>query len=118
MFSARMKARPFGNTDLRVSELGLGCARIGGIFQQDPGGFVNLLSAARDAGINFFDTADMYSQGESEALVGRAFHRCRDRVVIASKVGYCLPAQRRLVARVKPFVRPLIKLLGIRRDKW
>jgi aryl-alcohol dehydrogenase-like predicted oxidoreductase len=108
--------RAFGKTDLVVSEFGLGCARIGGIFQSDTRGFVNLLSAARDAGINFFDTADMYSQGESEALIGRAFRGVRDRVVIASKAGYSLPTRRRFAARLKPFLRPAIRFLRIRRE--
>ena len=58
-----MKLQPFGKTALQVSTYGIGCARIGGIFQGDPKAFLDLLSAARDAGINFFDTADMYSQG-------------------------------------------------------
>ncbi|MDB4989428.1 MAG: aldo/keto reductase [Myxococcaceae bacterium] len=111
-----MMQRSFGATGMQVSELGLGCARIGGIFKNDPAAFVDLLCAARDRGINFFDTADMYSQGESEVLLGRAFRRRRAQVVIASKVGYCLPAQRRLVAAVKPFVRPLIRLLRIKRE--
>jgi aryl-alcohol dehydrogenase-like predicted oxidoreductase len=111
-----MRTRLFGNTELRVSEVGLGCARIGGIFQNDARGFVDLLSAALDAGVNFFDTADMYSQGESEALLGRAFRRRRSEVVIASKAGYVLPAQRRMIARIKPLVRPLIKLLKLRRE--
>jgi len=112
-----MKLKEFGRTGLQVSELGLGCARIGGIFKNDPGQFVELLAAARDHGINFFDTADMYSQGESEALIGRAFRRRRDQVIIASKVGYCLPARRQWIARVKPLVRPLIRLLGIKRER-
>ena len=112
-----LRVRPFGKTDLRVSEYGVGCARIGGIFQRDPRAFVELLSAARDAGINFFDTADMYSQGESETLLGRAFRRRRDRVVIATKAGYLLPARRMLAARVKPLLRPLIRLLKLRRDR-
>jgi aryl-alcohol dehydrogenase-like predicted oxidoreductase len=107
--------RPFGRTDLRVSEFGLGCARIGGIFKREPAEFVNLVDAAFDAGITFFDTADIYSQGESEKILGRAFRRRRDRVVIASKAGYVLPSQRRIVARLKPFVRPLVRLLGISR---
>ena len=70
-----MNRQPFGGTDLRVSRFGLGCARIGGIFQGDTREHLNLLSFAADSGINFFDTADMYSQGESEKLVGRAFRR-------------------------------------------
>ena len=111
-----MEKRILGSTQLRVSEVGLGCARIGGIFQQGSKGFVELLEQAIDAGINFFDTADMYSQGESESLLGRAVRGKRDRVVIASKAGYRLPAQRRWIAKVKPLVRPLIRLLGLRRE--
>jgi aryl-alcohol dehydrogenase-like predicted oxidoreductase len=112
-----MERRPFGKTDLMVSRFGLGCARIGGIFQGDSTGFVDLLSAALEEGINFFDTADMYSQGESEALIGRAFRGARNRIVIASKAGYCLPQRRRLVALLKPILRPAIRRLGIRRDR-
>ena len=109
--------RRFGATDLTVSEFGLGCARIGGIFKQQPGEFLDILSFALDSGINFFDTADMYSQGESESLVGRAFRRRRDQVVIASKAGYVLPSQRRLIARLKPIVRPLIGALKLSRSR-
>jgi aryl-alcohol dehydrogenase-like predicted oxidoreductase len=109
-----MQERQFGATNLRVSAIGLGCARIGGIFQGDAGGFIDLLHAARDAGITFFDTADMYSQGESESLLGRAFRAERDRVVIASKAGYRLPGRRRLAARLKPVLRPLIQRLRLR----
>jgi aryl-alcohol dehydrogenase-like predicted oxidoreductase len=112
-----VQLRAFGKTDLSVSEFGLGCARIGGIFQGDTRSFVNLLSAAREAGINFFDTADMYSQGESETILGRALRGARARVVLASKAGYCLPARRRLAARLKPMLRPVIRLLKIRRDR-
>jgi aryl-alcohol dehydrogenase-like predicted oxidoreductase len=112
-----MKQQRFGRTEMLTSALGLGCARIGGIFQNDAAGFVRLLHAARDAGITFFDTADMYSQGESETLLGRAFHGRRHEIVIASKVGYCLPARRRWIARVKPIVRPLIQVLRLRRDR-
>src|SRR5690349_23723282 len=113
----KMKQRPFGSTGLQVSELGFGCARIGGIFKNDPAAFVRLLESAHAAGITFFDTADIYSQGESESLLGRAFRRRRQQVVIASKVGYGLPAQRRHIARIKPFARPLIRLLKLKRER-
>lgn len=112
-----MNLRAFGNTDLKVSEFGLGCARIGGIFQGDQRAFLRLFAFAADAGINFFDTADMYSQGESEVLLGKAFRKQRSRVIIASKAGYCLPTRRRFAARIKPLLRPLIRALKIRRDR-
>ena len=112
-----MQLRNFGNTALRVSHLGLGCARIGGIFQSNPRGFLDLLAFAFDSGLNFFDTADMYSQGESELLIGKALRGKRDRIVIASKLGYALPSRRRWAGRVKPLLRPLIRLLKIRRDR-
>jgi aryl-alcohol dehydrogenase-like predicted oxidoreductase len=112
-----MEQRSFGDTALRVSKFGLGCARIGGVFQGDPRAFLELLAFAYDSGITFFDTADMYSQGESEALIGKALGSKRDRIVIASKVGYALPSRRRWVARVKPLLRPLIRALKISRDK-
>jgi aryl-alcohol dehydrogenase-like predicted oxidoreductase len=107
--------RKFGRTDLTVSELGLGCARIGGVFKSNAGEFGTLLTAALDGGINFFDTADIYSQGESEQLIGRAFRGRRSEVVIASKAGYVLPSQRKLIARIKPLVRPAIRLLRLSR---
>lgn len=113
-----MEMRAFGNTGIRVSALGLGCARIGGIFQQGPDAFLDLLGAAVEAGINFFDTADMYSQGESERLLGRTLSlpRTRDRVVIATKAGYVLPTRRRALARMKPLLRPFIRILGLNRE--
>jgi aryl-alcohol dehydrogenase-like predicted oxidoreductase len=112
-----IRVRSFGRTNLNVSEFGLGCARIGGLFSRDPTYFVDLLSAAFDAGINFFDTSDIYSQGESEKLLAQAFRHRRDQVVIASKGGYVLPSQRRIAARLKPFVRPAIRLLGLSRHQ-
>jgi aryl-alcohol dehydrogenase-like predicted oxidoreductase len=112
-----MDTRPFGKTDLRVSTLGLGCARLGGIFQRDSSGFLDLLSTALDAGITFYDTADIYSQGESESLLGRAFRGRRDRVVLASKAGYRLPGRRRLASQLKPLLRPVIRALRLRRDR-
>jgi aryl-alcohol dehydrogenase-like predicted oxidoreductase len=112
----QIRTHRFGRTDLVVSEYGLGCARIGGVFKNNPADFENLLTAALDGGITFFDTSDIYSQGESEKLLAKAFRGRRDRVVIASKAGYVLPSQRRMVARIKPLVRPLVRLLKISRQ--
>ena len=70
----------------RCRSVGLGCARIGGGFQSTSKGFLDLLAFAFDSGVNFFDTADMYSQGESEAAAwARRSASKRDRVVIAAK---------------------------------
>jgi aryl-alcohol dehydrogenase-like predicted oxidoreductase len=113
-----VRYRQFGKTGWRVSEIGFGGARIGGLLAQDGGRATSLktLEAARDAGINFFDTADMYSQGESEILVGKAFRNKRDRVFIATKGGYSLPRQKRLIQFIKPFAKPIVRALGLRRS--
>jgi aryl-alcohol dehydrogenase-like predicted oxidoreductase len=109
--------RQFGKTTWRVSEIGFGGARIGGLLAQDGGRAASLrtLDAAYDAGINFYDTADIYSQGESEVLIGEAFRKKRDKVFIASKGGYCLPAKSRLVQLIKPLAKPIARWIGLRR---
>lgn len=112
-----MELRNFGNTALRVSRFGLGCARIGGVFQGGPRPFLDLLAFAYDSGVTFFDTADMYSQGESESLIGQAFRGKRDRIVIASKAGYSLPSRQRWVGRIKPLLRPVVRLLKVKREQ-
>lgn len=113
-----MRYRQFGKTGWLVSEIGFGGARIGGLLDYDRGGATPLrtLEAAYDAGINFYDTADMYSQGESEILVGKAFRKKRDKVFIATKGGYCLPRSKKLIQLVKPFAKPIVRALGLRRN--
>lgn len=103
---------------MQVSEIGFGCSRLGGVFSGSGGReeTLTVLRKALDAGITFFDTADMYSQGEAEALLGQAFRGQREKVIIATKGGYCLPAQRKLISRIKPLVKPLIKALGLKRE--
>ena len=111
-----MEYRPFGATGLSVSAVGFGGARLGGVFGEGGrAGMLDLLRRALDEGITFYDTADLYTQGESERLIGEAFRGRRDRVVIASKVGYTLPGRRALAARVKPLLRPLLRRAGIAR---
>lgn len=111
-----MKYRRFGTTDLTVSEIGFGCARLGGIFgNTTKSDMLVTLRQAADQGMTFFDTSDMYCQGESEQVLGEAFRQDRGRVILASKGGYCLPAQRKLASRVKPLLRPLVQRLGLKR---
>lgn len=100
-------------TDIRVSSLGLGCARIGGVFAgQSRVEDLKLLRQAFDAGVRLFDTADIYGQGESERLLGEAFGGCRKDVVIVSKAGYQLPRRKSAVQRLKPILRPVAHRLG------
>ena len=111
-----MQHTRFGTTDLTVSEIGFGCARLGGVFQSvSRADMLKTLHSAFDAGITFYDTSDMYCQGESEELLGKAFRGRRGQVVIASKVGYCLPTRRQLVSKVKPLLKPVVRRLGITR---
>jgi aryl-alcohol dehydrogenase-like predicted oxidoreductase len=113
-----VRYRQFGKTGWHVSEIGFGGARIGGLLAQDGGRETSLrtLEAACDAGINFYDTADMYSQGESEILIGQAFRKKRDKVFIATKGGYCLPGRKKLIQLIKPFAKPILQALGLRRS--
>jgi aryl-alcohol dehydrogenase-like predicted oxidoreductase len=114
-----MKFNEFGRTGMTVSEIGFGGSRIGGFFADKHGGkdALNVLRKALDSGITFYDTADMYAQGESESLIGAAFRGRRDQVIIATKGGYCLPAQRNLMKRIKPLVRPIVHAMGLKRSK-
>jgi aryl-alcohol dehydrogenase-like predicted oxidoreductase len=114
-----MKYNAFGTTGLSVSEIGFGGSRIGGVFADKSSSkdALNVLRAALDRGITFYDTADMYAQGESESLIGTAFRGRREQVIIATKGGYCLPARRNLIKRIKPLVRPIVQALGLKRAR-
>lgn len=81
-----MKQRWFGNTGVRVSNLCLGAMMFGKWGNADHADSVRIIHRALDAGINFIDTADVYSLGESEEIVGKALEGRRDRVVLATKV--------------------------------
>jgi len=78
-----MKYNHLGKSDLLISQLSFGCMSL----QGDHTANAVLLHQALDKGINFFDTADLYQNGENEITVGKAFSGMRDRVVIATKVG-------------------------------
>jgi aryl-alcohol dehydrogenase-like predicted oxidoreductase len=82
-----MEYRLLGRTGVSVSKLCLGAMMFGDWGNKDPDESIRIIHRALDAGINFIDTADMYSQGESEAIVGKALAGGRrDHIVLATKV--------------------------------
>lgn len=80
-----MEYRYLGRSPLRISPITLGTMMFGGAT--DTAESVEIIHAARDAGINSIDTADVYNVGETEKVVGRALQGDRERWVLASKVG-------------------------------
>ncbi|HTB67239.1 MAG TPA: aldo/keto reductase [Steroidobacteraceae bacterium] len=112
-----MQFTEFGTTGIRVSEIGFGGSRIGGVFadKNSRNQAIAVLCKALDSGITFYDTANIYSQGESESLIGTAFRGRRDQVILATKGGFCLPARRNMIRLIKPLVRPIVRALGLKR---
>jgi aryl-alcohol dehydrogenase-like predicted oxidoreductase len=81
-----MEYRVLGGTGVRVSTHCLGAMMFGPSGNDDPDDCVRIIHTALDGGINFIDTADVYSRGVSEEIVGRALNGRRDDVVLATKV--------------------------------
>jgi aryl-alcohol dehydrogenase-like predicted oxidoreductase len=80
-----MKRRILGGTGVSASEFALGAMMFGAMGNTDRDESVRMIHRALDAGINFVDTADVYSRGESEEIVGQALQGRRGDVVLATK---------------------------------
>jgi aryl-alcohol dehydrogenase-like predicted oxidoreductase len=80
-----MEMRPLGRTGVQVSRLCLGTMMFGAWGTEDHDESIRIIHRALDAGINFVDTADVYSAGESEEIVGKALAGRRDDIVLATK---------------------------------
>jgi aryl-alcohol dehydrogenase (NADP+) len=80
-----MEHRPLGRTGIHVSRFALGAMSFGALGNADHGECGRMIHRALDAGVNVIDTADVYSQGESERIVGKAIAGRRDDVVLATK---------------------------------
>lgn len=85
-----MKTRQLGKAGLVVSELGFGCMGLSHGYgpatnEKDA---IALIQKAYASGVTFFDTAEVYGQGENEQLVGKALRDVRDKVIIATKFGF------------------------------
>jgi aryl-alcohol dehydrogenase-like predicted oxidoreductase len=85
-----MKTRTIGALDVTV--VGLGCNNFG--WRIDAAATAAVVDAALDAGINFFDTADIYGKGQSEEYLGRALGSRRSRIILATKFGMNMDDQR------------------------
>jgi len=85
-----MKTRKLGTSGLEVSELGLGCMGLSYGYgpATDKADAIKLIRTAYERGVTFFDTAEAYSQGANEEVVGEALAPFRDKVVIATKFGF------------------------------
>jgi aryl-alcohol dehydrogenase-like predicted oxidoreductase len=93
-----MEKRILGSDGLEVSALGFGCMGMSQSFGPNPGDrdqMMNLLRAAVDLGVTFFDTAEVYGPFVNEELVGEALAPVRDQVVIATKFGFAFDGQGR-----------------------
>jgi aryl-alcohol dehydrogenase-like predicted oxidoreductase len=80
-----MEYRELGASGLEVSKLSLGAMMLGAWGNRDHEDGIRIIHAALDAGINMVDTADVYSHGENEEIVGKALAGRRDEVVLATK---------------------------------
>jgi aryl-alcohol dehydrogenase-like predicted oxidoreductase len=90
-----MRYRTLGGTGIEVSAHCLGTMMFGAVGNPDHEDSVRIIHAALDQGINFVDTADMYSRGESEEIVGKALKGRRDDIVLATKVHFPLSEEGR-----------------------
>jgi aryl-alcohol dehydrogenase-like predicted oxidoreductase len=86
-----MEMRTLGGTGIQVSRFCLGAMMFGAMGNRDHDDCVRIVHTALDAGINFIDTADVYSAGESEVIVGKAIKGRRDSLVVATKFFGAMP---------------------------
>ncbi|MGW0201594.1 aldo/keto reductase [Nonomuraea sp. NPDC003201] len=89
-----MQYRTLGRTGVQVSSLVLGAMNFGRIGRTTQDDATAIVDAALEAGINLIDTADMYSDGESEEMVGKAIAGRRDDIVLATKAGMPMGEER------------------------
>jgi aryl-alcohol dehydrogenase-like predicted oxidoreductase len=85
-----LKTRTLGKSGIQVTEIGMGLWAAGGEGwgPTDDRAVLDAIDVALDAGVNFFDTSDVYGAGHSEELLGQAMRGRRDRFIVASKIGW------------------------------
>lgn len=110
--------RSFGSTGMQVFALGMGCSRLGSFLSTvSRPEIISTIRAAVDEGIDYFDTSDLYGQGESERLLGEALVGNRNRVLIATKAGRRISSRARLAARIKAPIKIAMRLAPSLRNR-
>ena len=102
-----MEYRRLGQAGLQLSVAGLGCNNFGGRLDEDASRSV--VRAALDCGVAHFDTADVYADGRSEAILGRALKGLRDEVVIGTKFGNPMSESRHDRGASRSYVRRAVE---------
>src|SRR5947209_20020116 len=83
-----MQYRELGNSDLKVSAIGLGCMSMSGTYgKSDDAESIDVIHHALDLGMNFLDSSDMYGWGHNEELLGPTLKDLRDQVLLTTKYG-------------------------------
>ena len=114
-----MQIRELGKSGLQVSEIGLGCMSMSSGYgpAADKKEMINLIHAAIDEGVTFFDTAQVYGPFVNEELVGEALKPYREKVVIATKFGFSFNPDRAGLNSHPDYIRKMtddsLKRLGI-----
>jgi aryl-alcohol dehydrogenase-like predicted oxidoreductase len=109
----RVIGAPLDGGQKRVSRLGLGCSQLGSFGNSTPLADLRaLLRRALDQGVNLFDTADIYGQGDSEREIGRAVAGRRSEVFVITKFGKLFSPTARLMRPFKPILKPLLRMGG------
>jgi aryl-alcohol dehydrogenase-like predicted oxidoreductase len=97
-----MRYRTLGRTGVQVSSLALGAMNFGKIGRTTQDEVTAIVDAALEGGINLIDTADMYSSGESEEMVGKAIAGRRDDIVLATKASMPMGDERKPPGQFAP----------------
>jgi len=113
-----MQKRKLGKSNLEVSALGFGCMSISANYgpAADKNQGIKVIRAAREKGVTFFDTAEVYGPYTNEELVGEALAPFRDKVVIATKFGFDNDFSRRRCGSAQPDRQRLAALLRVLRE--
>ncbi len=108
-----MEMRAFGRTGLQVSILGFGCGAVGGLMVRGaPDDQERAVARSLEAGVNYFDTAAMYGNGESEKNLGRVLAKLKPNVIVGTKVRIPSADFGRIAAAVAESLDASLKRMG------